>query len=98
MDIAKIFNKYTGREIQVEQNYVFLKFGKESHAYGDIKAVKDDPVLKNMEREARSLGLVLRVWFSESTRSCHYRKNRVNVHVTMSEDGKYRISDKFMIG
>ncbi len=98
MDIAKIFNKYAGKEIQVEEKYVFLSFGRSSYAYGDIKPDKNDPVLKAMKRAASEKGLTLRVWFSESTRSCDYRKDRLNVHVTKGEDGKYRVSDKFTIG
>ncbi|MBU6476122.1 MAG: hypothetical protein KGL10_06200 [Alphaproteobacteria bacterium] len=98
MDIAEIFNSYAGKEIQVEKRYVFLSFGKRSYTYGEVKPVKNDPVLKAMQRAAREKGLTLRLWFSESSRSCDYRQDRVNVHVTMGEDGKYRVSDRFMLG
>ncbi len=98
MDIAKIFNKYAGKEIRVDETYVFLSFGKRNYAYGDVKPAKDDLVLKAMKRAARENGYTLRVWFSESSRSCDYRKDRLNVHITKGEDGKYRVSDKFTIG
>src|SRR4051812_48373769 len=98
MDIAKIFNKFAGKEVKVEETQSILSFGGQIYAFSNVKAAANDPTLKAMEEAANENGFALRVWFSGASSRCDYRTDRVNIHVLKGPDGKYRVSDKINIG
>lgn len=57
-----------------------------------------DPVIKQMERVAKSEGLKLRVKFPGYLYTQELRTDRINAYAVQGPDGKWRISNTFNIG
>ena len=94
-DVSPIFNKFAGREVPMNTRVVKVA----GYTFNEIEpALNPDPVLTEMQDEARKHGLSLRVWWDGIAGTMDYRTNRVNAHIEQEADGKYRVSNRFNIG
>lgn len=95
MDVSRIFNKFAGREVPLEEKVVRVA-GYTFTEY-DLKN-NPDPVIEEMEQTAAKNGLSLRVWWPGVGGTCDYDTTRVNAHIEKSPDGKWRVSPNFGLG
>lgn len=95
MDIRSIFNKFAGREVEMKtelREVCGYKFYEH-----DLKN-SPDPVITEMETEAKKHGLSLRVMWEGMGGTCDYDTSRVNATLKRGEDGKWRVSPFFGLG
>ena len=102
VDLKKVFGRFAGREIEMVETPVDHKNNKTKHKTSPEvvarPAHRNDPVLAEMQAEARKHNLTLRVWFPGTVGTQDYRRDRLNVKVRKGKDGKYRICDNFICG
>lgn len=94
MDLAKAFNKFSGREVTVTET-------SENHngrSYTRAEITGNDATISEIRAEAAAMGLELRVWLPNSMGTMDYRTNRLNIKIAKEDDGKYRIQNSFNIG
>lgn len=99
VDLAKVFGKFAGREVGVEEKTEDFRIGRVIKKRTVATPVDDNPpVVQEMTEEARKHGLKLRMLWPGRGYTDDYVRNRVNAHVEKTKDGKWRISAKFDIG
>ncbi len=91
VDILKIFNKYAGKEIHVDVREEKSTYEGEVYTREIVDPIRNEPTLTAMEKLADRHGLKLRVWFPDTINTMEYRADRVNVRVSKSRDGKWRV-------
>lgn len=93
-NISKIFNKFAGREVQVAEYAVRTKNGcRMQYSFAN-----NDPVIEEIRQEASAHGYVLRPQLPGTTIAKNIMHNRLNIYAEKSTDGKWRVSNKFVIG
>ena len=98
-NISHIFNKFAGREIDMNEVNRTITVGGQAYPYVDVQPADDnDPLLQDMENEAQKNGLSLRVWWPGMAGTMDYRLDRVNAHIEKGTDGKWRIGNRFDLG
>lgn len=95
MDVSHIFNKFAGREVEMVTKVV--KVSGYTFRETDLKN-NPDPVITEMEKEAKKHGLSLRVMWDGMGGTCDYRTDRVNASIEQGHDGKWRVAPHFGIG
>jgi len=95
MDVRSIFNKFAGREVEMESKVV--KVSGYTFVEHDLKN-NPDPVITEMETEAKKHGLSLRVMWDGMGGTCDYDTSRVNATIKRDDDGKWRIAPHFGLG
>jgi hypothetical protein len=94
LDLSGKFNHFAGKEIAVTEVTHTTKYGPIVEARLD----KSNPVVDELKKAVEDMGLRLRLWLPGTAGTMEFRMDRLNVHVSKAEDGKYRIDPKFNIG
>lgn len=98
MNLAKLFNKFAGKEIAVTETKRTIVIGGETHTVDEARFADQNPTLEAMKKTAENHGLKLRISLPNSFGTCDFRTDRVNAHVEKGADGKWRVGKKFHIG
>jgi hypothetical protein len=103
-DISKAFNKFAGREVPVLENIAMpKKAGQPPKRY--MVPRSNDPVLKEMFREAKKLGFRLFVQWPGHEKPPKMKitagklpEPRLIARLEKGADGKWRVGSTFKIG
>ena len=97
--LTEIFSKFAGREVAVREEPYKLEL-KNLGTFEGIECHFEDnnPVLRELEAEAKNQGLTLRTFLPGWAGDCMFDDKRLNVNVAKDTDGKYRIGNQFSLG
>jgi hypothetical protein len=94
MDLAKAFNKFSGREVSVTETNENYK----GRSYTRAEIADNDATISEIRAAAAAMGLKVRVWLPGTMGTMDYRTDRLNVNVAKGNDNKYRVQSNFRIG
>lgn len=76
VEIIDTFNIFIGRQINVIENH-------ENYLYSKLD--ENDPVIQELNKQARTNSLTTRFWFPMSLGTCDIRTDRVNIIISRHE-------------
>jgi hypothetical protein len=93
--MIKIFGRFIFAEVPlVEEKKTHTFLGKE-HTYENISlADENHPVLVDLRKTAKECGMKVRVWWPGMIATMELDRDRLNVHLEKSADGKWRIAER----
>lgn len=99
MNLKDIFGKFAGREIPLVEKPYEVKLTNRTIKGTQLElADENHPTLAEMNDTAAMNGLTLRLWWPGVMGTMDMRDDRVNAHLEKSNDGKWRVANKFNIG
>lgn len=97
--ISKIFNKFAGREVPMKEEWKTIEYMHIANSVLEVSlADPNDPVIAEMQQEAKNNNLELRVLWPGLMTTADYNPHRVTAYLQKESDGKWRIGSHFKIG
>jgi hypothetical protein len=93
--MVKIFGRFMFAEVPLVEETKTYKIGGKEHTYNNIGLQDENhPVLVDLRKTAKECGMTVRVWWPGMIATMELDRDRLNVHIEKSADGKWRIAER----